>query len=197
MLMYPQLRRSLRPLLQLPHAMRIISSLEIVSIHGVSNSPFHFARLAVAKAWGADLEPGVTIYHGAEIRAARNLHIGERTSIGNGSILDARGGLTIGHDVNISTGVHIWTAQHDWRSEEFGFSQGEVRIGDRVWISDRACVLPGVSIGDGAVVAAGAVVTSDVAADSLVAGVPARRIAVRENPTKYHLPDSKSKLFWW
>ena len=49
-------------------------------------------------------------------------------------------------------------------------------VGDGVWIGARATILPGVQIGDGAVVAAGAVVTRDVAANSLVAGVPAKTI---------------------
>jgi acetyltransferase-like isoleucine patch superfamily enzyme len=43
----------------------------------------------------------------------------------------------------------------------------------------RAIVISGVSIGDGAIVAAGAVVTKDVAAYSIVGGVPARVIGQR------------------
>jgi acetyltransferase-like isoleucine patch superfamily enzyme len=37
-------------------------------------------------------------------------------------------------------------------------------------------VVPGVTIGDGAIVGAGAIVTRDVAADTIVAGIPARTI---------------------
>jgi phosphonate metabolism protein (transferase hexapeptide repeat family) len=54
-----------------------------------------------------------------------------------------------------------------------------VVIGHDVWIGHGAIVMPGVSIGHGAVVAAGAVVTKDVAAYSIVAGVPAKHLKWR------------------
>jgi acetyltransferase-like isoleucine patch superfamily enzyme len=44
----------------------------------------------------------------------------------------------------------------------------------------NAVILPGVTIGKGAIVGAGAVVTDDVAAFSVVAGVPARFLKWRE-----------------
>ena len=51
-----------------------------------------------------------------------------------------------------------------------------VRIEDGAWLGVRSIVLPGVTIGRGAVVGAGAVVTVSVAADTIVAGVPARLV---------------------
>lgn len=45
-----------------------------------------------------------------------------------------------------------------------------------MWIGANATVLPGVTIGDGAIVAAGAVVSKDVAANTIVGGVPAKVI---------------------
>lgn len=51
-----------------------------------------------------------------------------------------------------------------------------VDIGDDVWIGYGACILKGVKIGQGAVVGAGSVVTSDVAAWTVVSGVPAREV---------------------
>lgn len=52
-------------------------------------------------------------------------------------------------------------------------------IGNDVWIGDNVIVVAGVSIGDGACIGGGAVVTRDVAAYSIVGGVPARLIRMR------------------
>jgi acetyltransferase-like isoleucine patch superfamily enzyme len=115
------------------------------------------------------------------------LVLGERTVINQRCRLDARGGLTIGHDVSISPEVHILTADHDIFSPELSGRTSSVKIGDFVFIGSRAMILPGCSIGRGAVVAAGAVVTKDVEALSVVAGVPAREIAKRPDNFEYVL----------
>ena len=49
-------------------------------------------------------------------------------------------------------------------------------LGKNVWIGSNATILQGVTIGDNAIVAAGAVVTKDVAANTVVGGVPAKFI---------------------
>lgn len=54
-----------------------------------------------------------------------------------------------------------------------------VILGHDVWVGDRAIILSGVTIGDGAVIAAGSIVTKDVAAYSVVAGVPAKALRWR------------------
>jgi len=54
---------------------------------------------------------------------------------------------------------------------------GNITIGNDVWIGMDALILGGVTIGDGAVIAARSVVTSDVAPNTLVGGIPAKKIS--------------------
>ena len=172
------------------------SNVEMASLILVGLIPIHRLRVLVAQAWGAEVAPDATLYHGFQIRNARGLRIGSRTSVGDGAILDARGGLTIGADVNLSTGVHIWTAQHGWNDPDFAFQSAPVLIGDRAWISTRVTVLPGCTIGEGAVVAAGSVVTKNLDPYGLYAGVPAKRIGDRA-VKEYKLATAKQKAWWW
>ena len=167
------------------------------SIALAGRQPIHAVRLAALRGWGAEVSPTATIYHGLEVRNAAGLHIGERSIIGDGAALDARGELWIGNDVNLSTAVQIWTGQHDWESPTFAYVKAPVTIEDHCWISARATILPGVTVGEGAVVAAGAVVTADVAPYTLVGGVAARPLALRPRPMRYRLPGRRAKTWWW
>ena len=66
------------------------------------------------------------------------------------------------------------------RRAHFAFAK-PIRIGSDVWIGGNATILPGVTIGNNVVVAAGAVVTKDVPDNTLMAGVPAKKIRELED----------------
>jgi acetyltransferase-like isoleucine patch superfamily enzyme len=130
--------------------------------------------------------PRVQIEHGVHIKLVQHearLVLGAETFIGFGSELDVASEVHIGHHVLIAPGCFITDHSHRRAAGMLIAHQGvecrPVRIGDDVWLGAHAVVLPGVSIGDGAIVGAGAVVTADVAAGSIVAGVPARVIGQR------------------
>lgn len=137
--------------------------------------------------FGMKLGKNVVIYGGLEIRNPWNIQIGDGTVVGDDCKFDGRKGLIIGKNVNFSTGVWIWTDEHDKEDSLFRSSlkDGKVTIGNRAWLSSRATVLPDIIINDGAVVAAGAVVTKNVDAYSVVGGVPAKVLGVRNQNLKY------------
>lgn len=149
----------------------------------------HVYRMSIAS--------NVIVYKGAEFRGLKGLRIGEGTIVGDDAMLDARAGLVIGKNVNLSSGVEIWTLQHDYRDPDFKCNPehfGQVNIGDRAWIGPRVTILPKVSIGEGAVVAAGAVVTKNVESFDVVGGIPAKKIGVRPQNLRYEF-DGKHRHF--
>jgi maltose O-acetyltransferase len=107
----------------------------------------------------------------------RRLTLGADVSINRGCMIEAVGAITIGDEAGLGQDVLVLTVTH-----QVGHSRrraGEVRtapvtVGPGSWIGARSTLLPGVTVGAGAVVAAGAIVATDVPANTLVGGVPAR-----------------------
>lgn len=130
-------------------------------------------RIGFATTFGGDLQ-----VHG-DRRSASRVRIGSNCWINAGCLMDASETITVGDGVAIGQRVTIITNTHEIGRSQYraGVSIAfPVVVCDGVWIGANATVLPGVVIGPGAIVAAGAVVNKDVAADTLVAGVPARLI---------------------
>ncbi len=106
-----------------------------------------------------------------------NIRIGKNVFINSGCCFQDHAGIDIDDGTLIGHQVVIATLNHDLNPERRAdMTPGQVRIGKNVWIGAHATILPGVTIGDNAVVAAGAVVAKDVEANSVVAGVPAKKI---------------------
>ncbi|MBT0958772.1 sugar O-acetyltransferase [Alphaproteobacteria bacterium KMM 3653] len=106
-----------------------------------------------------------------------NIALGEEVFLNTGCVILDSAPVSIGAGSMLGPGVQIYCADHhrEPAKRRAGIERAlPVRIGEDVWIGGAAVILPGVSIGDGAIVAAGAVVSRDVAAQSRVAGVPAR-----------------------
>ncbi|MBP9819591.1 acyltransferase [Candidatus Woesebacteria bacterium] len=155
---------------------------------GVGYIPSHHIRRLFYRLSGIKIGQGSTIHMMARIYDPRFIRIGIDTIIGEKSTLDGRrqlpnskGGLTIGNHVDIASEVMLWTSQHDINDVRFRAIEEPVTIEDYVFIGPRAIILPGVTVGTGAIVAAGAVVTKNVKPLSVVAGVPAKEIALRTN----------------
>jgi acetyltransferase-like isoleucine patch superfamily enzyme len=154
----------------------------------IGKLPGHSVRRALYRwCYGFSFPMSSVLYGGAEIRNCRGLKIGENTCIGHHAVLDARGGLEFGRNVNVGSGVWIWTEEHDPNDPDFAVVGGKVVIEDYAWLASRATILPKVRIGEGCVVAAGAVVTKDMPAWSIVGGVPATVIGQRNRNMRYQL----------
>lgn len=94
------------------------------------------------------------------------------------------GSVIIGNKVIIGPNVVIRASDHRFGDinisiREQGHNAGRIIIEDDVWIGANAVILRDVVIGKGSIVAAGAVVTKNVDRFSVVGGVPAKVISLR------------------
>ena len=80
---------------------------------------------------GAEIDRNAVFHFGTEIRCPYRLHIGKGTIIGDHAILDARCGLTMGENVNLSSNVSIYPLQHDHRDPYFKCTES-VRRGKNI-----------------------------------------------------------------
>lgn len=82
--------------------------------------------------------------------------------------------VMFGHNVTLLTGSHAIAARGKARLNAVPPDGRDIIVRTGAWIASNATIIGPAVIGEHAVVAAGAVVTGDVAANTLVAGVPAR-----------------------
>jgi acetyltransferase-like isoleucine patch superfamily enzyme len=109
----------------------------------------------------------------------KHIKIGKNVFINHACSFLDMGGITIEDDVQIGPKVNLITENHLVDpSERKNLDLKPVVIKRNVWIGAGATILPGVTIGENSIVAAGAVVNKDVAANTIVGGVPAKVIKV-------------------
>lgn len=175
-----KLQRALRRYAPPPDAL-----LNLVANH----LPYATWRMRAYRMFGvtlADPKTGI-IMLGTEVLDPERLAIGHRSIVGRGCLIDARGGIEIGDDVNISSCSRLMTAKHVIHDPEFPAAFDSIVVRRRAWIALGATVLGGVTIGEGAIVAANATVTRDVPPFAVVAGTPATVVGERHQPQTYQL----------
>lgn len=134
-------------------------------------------REMLSEITGTEIDDSTTVFppfytnYGQSIRLGKNVFINHACSF-----LDI-GGIIIEDDVQIGPRVNITSENHPLDpADRKTLIPAPVIIRRNAWIGAAATILPGVTIGENAIVAAGAVVSKDVAANTVVAGVPAKVI---------------------
>lgn len=129
-------------------------------------------RIALLRAFGAQIGEGVLIRHRVTIQWPWKLTVGDNSWVGTDVELYNLDHIVIGNDVCISQQAYVCTGSHDRRSPTFEFDNAPIVLEDGVWLCARSTVLRGVTIGANSTVAATALVTRDVPPDSLVLPPP-------------------------
>lgn len=128
----------------------------------------------------------VTFFKGVTIFGDGKIEIGDNVSIGENTILYASkngGGITIGSNVQIAAQSYLIDTDHGINANELIKNQKNnsepIIIEDDVWVGAGAKILKGAILKEGCVVAAQAVVKRIVPHQTIVGGVPAKKIGVR------------------
>lgn len=113
------------------------------------------------------------------------LRVGDGSSIGDYSFIGCAAGVTIGANVLMGQRVSFHSQNHNFDDvtrpiREQGVTSSPIVIGDNCWLGAGSIVLSGVEIGAGSVVAAGSVVNRSFGPNSVLAGVPARLVRLRD-----------------
>ena len=140
---------------------------------------------------------GKKVLFGEKVIVWNYVVIGDNTRIGDGtrigSFCDIGKVVSIGKNCNIQT--HVTISNGCKIGNNVFIAPNSTLLNDKYPVSERltppiikdnaivggcAVILPGVTIGEDAVVAAGSVVTKDVAAKTVVKGIPANPIMTRK-----------------
>lgn len=138
-------------------------------------------RKILSEITGREIDGSTTVFIPFHTNFGRHIQIGKNVFINHACTFLDLGGITIEDDVQIGPKVNVITENHPVDpSLRKMLNLKSVVIKRNAWIGAAATILPGVTIGENAIVAAGAVVHKDVAANTIVGGIPARIIKTIE-----------------
>jgi acetyltransferase-like isoleucine patch superfamily enzyme len=114
------------------------------------------------------------------------VRIGGKTVFGRDNTINAFLNISIGSECIVSDSIYICDFDHrissvDTSIRNQGIIKSPVTVGSDVWIGTKVSVLRGSFIGNGCVVGANSVVKGTFDPWSVVAGVPARLIRMRDS----------------
>ena len=117
------------------------------------------------------------------------MRIGAKTVIGQECTISAFQHVAIGRECIVADRVMLIDFDHGVVEVERpirlqGIYKRDVRVGHNVWLGYGACILRGVSVGENSVIGTSAVLTRSFAANTVIAGVPARVLRMRDTPER-------------
>ncbi|HRH65902.1 MAG TPA: hypothetical protein PLU53_06365 [Bacteroidia bacterium] len=124
---------------------------------------------------GEDARINEQVYVGGMKTPQSALIVGKRAIIMQLTYINPTLPVEIGDDTGV--GGHCLLFTHgSWSSKLDGYpvTFAPIKLGNKVWLPWRVFVLPGVTIGDGSVIGANSLVASDIPANALAAGSPAK-----------------------
>jgi acetyltransferase-like isoleucine patch superfamily enzyme len=124
------------------------------------------------------------------MKYGKNLRIMAGVDFGSEpGLIEIGNNVVISKDVLFSThdgGANVIRKLPEMKNKEINTFE-KIIIGNNVFIGARTIILPGVKIGDNVIIGANSVITKNIESNSVVAGIPAKKIM--------NLEEYKIKLF--
>lgn len=162
------------------HQYMCLLSQEAIRLTTELNNSYHTSEEIVSlmsRITGQQIDDSFSLFPPFYTDCGKNLKIGKNVFFNSGVKIQDQGGVTIGDGTLLGHNVVLATLDYRLDPKYRGnLIPAPIHIGKNVWIGANATVCKGVMIGDGAVIAAGAVVTTNVPANTIYGGVPAREI---------------------
>lgn len=115
------------------------------------------------------------------------ISIGQNSIINEWTLLDGRGGLTVGDSVSISSFALIYTGTHKSYSPEFEYIDKPVVIKDCCWVGARSVIMPGSILENGTIISVNGVFKGHSEKMGIYSGIPAKLERYRLLEEKYTL----------
>lgn len=130
-------------------------------------------RVAVLRAFGAQIGPGCVIKPGVQVKFPWRLRIGAHCWIGERVWIDNLAEVWLGDHVCLSQGAYLCTGSHDWGRDSFDLIVAPIRVESHAWVCAKAVLAPGTHLEAGAVLGLGACGHGRLGAWAIHSGNPA------------------------
>jgi acetyltransferase-like isoleucine patch superfamily enzyme len=162
---------------QYPKVQEVVSRTISLSVELNTSTNIDQIRARLSDLIGTNVDSSTTVFVPFYTNFGRFIRIGKNVFINHACSFLDMGGITIEDDVLIGPKVNLITENHPLEAtNRRAVISKPIVVKRNAWIGAAATILPGVTIGENSVIAAGAIVTSDVPANTIVGGVPARVI---------------------
>ena len=133
---------------------------------------------------------GTSIYDSSLVIG--DVQVGKDTWVGPSTILDGSGGLEIGSNCSISSGVQLYS--HDsvkWAVSggKESYEYAKTAIGDNCFLGPNTVVSKGVTVGAGCIIGANSLVLHDIPAESKAFGTPCRVVGKVESSKQHDVSE--------
>jgi len=132
-------------------------------------------RRALLRCLGLRLGPRVQLSEQLYIYDGRNVEIGAGSRLGAFAKIWDFCPIRIGRDLLASHNLTLISATHENDAPRTN-RPGPITIGDNVWIGINVTLVGPVTVGDNVIIGAHSLVLSDLAANGIYAGTPAKLI---------------------